>query len=174
MEFQLDHARDILRRTPATLNSLLRDLPDEWVVSNEGPDTWSPFDVMGHLIHGEETDWIPRAKIILEDGENRSFEPFDRFAMFEISKGRSLDDLLTTFEQLRTKSLQQLKEMNVTPELLAKRGMHPELGIVTLGELLATWVVHDLSHIAQILRVMSKQYGERVGPWRAYMPILSR
>jgi DinB superfamily len=174
MEFQLDHARDILRRTPATLNSLLRDLPDEWVVSNEGPDTWSPFDVMGHLIHGEETDWIPRAKIILEDGENRSFEPFDRFAMFEISKGRSLDDLLTTFEQLRTESLQQLKEMNVTPELLAKRGMHPELGVVTLGELLATWVVHDLSHVTQILRVMSKQYGERVGPWRAYLPILSR
>jgi DinB superfamily len=174
MEFQLDHAEDILRRTPVTLNSLLQGLPDEWVVRNEGPDTWSPYDVLGHLIHAEETDWIPRAKIILEDGESRSFKPFDRFAMFEISKDRSMDDLLTTFEQLRTESLQQLEEMNVTPELLAKRGMHPEFGVVTLAELLATWVVHDLSHVAQILRVMSKQYGERVGPWRAYLPILSR
>jgi DinB superfamily len=174
MEFQLDHAKGILRRTPATLNSLLEGLPDEWAVSNEGPDTWSPFDVLGHLIHGEETDWIPRAKIIIEDGESRSFTPFDRFAMVEKSKGRSLRDLLATFEQLRGESLRQLEEMNVTPELLAKRGMHPELGVVTLAELLATWVVHDLSHVAQILRVMSKQYGDRVGPWRAYLPILGR
>jgi hypothetical protein len=174
MEFQLDHAKDILRRTPATLKQLLHGLPDEWIVSNEGPDTWSPFDVLGHLIHGEETDWIPRAKTILEDGESRSFTPFDRFAMFEISKGRSLHELLTTFEQLRVESLQQLEEMNVTPELLAKRGMHPELGAVTLAELLATWVVHDLSHVAQVLRVMSKQYREGVGPWQAYLPILSK
>jgi len=174
MEFQLDHAKDILRRTPATLKQLLHGLPDEWIVSNEGPDTWSPFDVLGHLIHGEETDWIPRAKTILEDGESRSFTPFDRFAMFEISKGRSLHELLTTFEQLRVESLQQLEEMNVTPELLAKRGMHPELGAVTLAELLATWVVHDLSHVAQIVRAMSKQYRQEVGPWQAYLPILSK
>ncbi len=174
MEFQLDHAKDILRRTPATLKQLLHGLPDEWIVSNEGPDTWSPFDVLGHLIHGEETDWIPRAKTILEDGESRSFTPFDRYAMFEISKGRSLHELLTTFEQLRVESLQQLEEMNVTPELLAKRGMHPELGAVTLAELLATWVVHDLSHVAQIVRAMSKQYRQEVGPWQAYLPILSK
>lgn len=174
MEFQLDHARDILRRTPATLTSLLQGLADEWIFSNEGPDSWSPYDVVGHLIHGEQTDWIPRAKIILEHGERRAFEPFDRFAMFEKSKGKSLSELLATFERLRGESLRQLQEMNLTPELLAKRGMHPELGAVTLGELLATWVVHDLSHIGQIVRVMSKQYGDRVGPWQAYLPILSR
>ena len=174
MEFQLDHAKDILRRTPATLTSLLQDAPDEWVVSNEGPDTWSPIDVLGHLIHGEETDWIPRAKMIVENGEQRAFEPFDRFAMFEKSKGKSLQELLTTFERLRRESLRQLDELSLTPELLGKRGRHPELGEVTLAELLATWVVHDLSHIGQIVRVMSKQYGESVGPWREYLPILSR
>ena len=173
MEFQLEHARDILRRTPATLTSLLRGAPGEWVVSNEGPDTWSPFDVLGHLIHGEETDWIPRAKIILEHGEERAFEPFDRFAMFEKSKGKSLDELLATFAKLREESLRQLDQMNLTPELLARRGRHPELGSVTLSQLLATWVVHDLSHIGQILRVMCKQYGETVGPWREYLPILN-
>ena len=174
MEFELDHAKDILRRTPSTLTNLLQGLSDEWLLSNEGPDTWSPFDVLGHLIHGEETDWIPRAKMILEHGEQRAFEPFDRFAMFEKSKGKSLRELLTTFEQLRGESLQQLDELNLTQELLAKRGKHPELGVVTLAELLTTWVVHDLSHIGQIVRVMSKQYGESVGPWRAYLPILSR
>lgn len=174
MNFQLNHARDILRRTPSTLTTLLQDLPDEWLISNEGPDTWSPFDVLGHLIHGEETDWIPRAKMILEHGEQRAFEPFDRFAMFEKSKGKSLRELLATFEQLRDESLRQLEQLNLTPELLARRGKHPELGVVTLAELLATWVVHDLSHIGQIVRVMSKQYGESVGPWRAYLPILSR
>jgi DinB family protein len=174
MEFQLDRAKNILERTPATLTSLLRDLPDEWILHNEGPDTFSPFDVVGHLIHGEETDWIPRAKIILAYGENRSFEPFDRFAMFEKSKGKALGELLETFERLRGQNLRELEQMNLTPELLSKRGKHPELGAVTLSELLATWVVHDLGHIAQIVRVMSKQYGDAVGPWRAYLSILSR
>ncbi len=174
MEFQLDHAKDILRRTPATLNSLLRHLPDEWVLSDEGPDSWSPFDVLGHLIHGEETDWIPRAKIILEYGENRAFEPFDRFAMFERSKGKSLSELLALFERLRAESLQELEKMNLTPEKLGKRGMHPEFGVVTLSQLLSTWVVHDLSHVGQIVRVMAKQYSEAVGAWRAYLPILNR
>ena len=174
MEFQLEQAKDVLQRTPAMLKSLLRDLPDNWVVHNEGPGTWSPFDVVGHLIHGEETDWIPRARIILEDGENRSFEPFDRFAMFEKSKGKSLGELLDTFERLRGENLRQLEQMSLTPELLTKRGKHPELGIVTLSELLATWVVHDLGHIAQIVRVMSKQYGNAVGPWRTYLSILNR
>jgi uncharacterized damage-inducible protein DinB len=174
MEFQLEPAKGVLQRTPATLNSLLRDLSDEWIMHNEGPDTWSPFDVVGHLIHGEETDWIPRAKIILADGENRSFVPFDRFAMFEKSKGKSLGELLETFAALRRENLRELEQMNLTPELLTKRGKHPELGIVTLSELLATWVVHDLGHIAQVVRVMSKQYGDAVGPWRAYLSILGR
>ena len=174
MEYQLEEAKSVLQRTPATLNSLLRDLPDAWIVPNEGPDTWSPFDVVGHLIHGEETDWIPRARIILADGENRSFVPFDRFAMFEKSKGKSLGELLDTFERLRSENLRELEQMNLTPELLSKRGKHPELGIVTLSELLSTWVVHDLGHIAQIVRVMSKQYGDAVGPWRVYLSILSR
>ena len=173
MEFQLDHAKDILRRTPATLASLLQGLPDDWLFSNEGPDTFSPFDVVGHLIHGDETDWIPRAKIILEHGEDRPFEPFDRFAMFEKSKGKSLSELLDTFARVRGESLRQLEQMNLTPALLSRRGKHPELGIVTLSELLATWVVHDLGHVGQIVRVMSKQYGDAVGPWRAYLSILS-
>lgn len=174
MEFQLDHAKEILRRTPAALNALLCHLPSEWVVSNEGPDSWSPFDVVGHLIHGDEADWIPRAKIILEYGEGRTFEPFDRFAMFEASRGKSLGELLATFERLRGDSLQELEGMNLTPELLGKRGMHPELGVVTLSQLLSTWVVHDLGHIGQVVRVMAKQYGEAVGAWRAYLPVLSR
>ena len=174
MDFRLDHAKEVLRRTPSTLNALLRDLPDEWVSPNEGPDSWSPFDVVGHLIHGEKTDWIPRARIIMEHGERGTFEPFDRFAMFEESRGKSLDELLNTFERLRGESLRDLEGMNLTPELLGKRGAHPELGVVTLGQLLSTWVVHDLSHVGQIVRVMSKQYGEAVGPWRAYLPVLSR
>ena len=173
MEYELDHAIDILGRTPATLRLLLQNLPDEWLQGNEGPETWSPFDVMGHLVHGEKTDWIPRARIILQHGDTRAFEPFDRFAMFEESKGKSLDDLLAEFERLRSESLRQLEELNVTPELLAKRGRHPELGEVTLSQLLSTWVVHDLGHVAQIVRVMSSQYGEAVGPWRAYLPVLS-
>ena len=174
MEFQLDHAKDSLRRTPATLNLLLRDLPDEWLLSNEGPESWSPFEVVGHLIHGEETDWVPRARIILEHGEERTFEPFDRVAMFEKPRGKSIGDLLATFERLRGESLRELEGMNITPEMLGKRGTHPELGVVTLSQLLSTWVVHDLGHVGQIVRVMAKQYGEAVGAWRAYLPVLSR
>lgn len=174
MEFQLDSATEILRRTPATLDSLLRHLPEVWTLSNEGPESWSPFDVMGHLIHAEEADWIPRARIILDDGESRPFEPFDRFAMFEVSRGKSLGDLLDRFEQLRGESLKELERMNLSPELLMKRGLHPELGVVTLSQLLATWVVHDLGHIGQIVRVMAKQYTEAVGAWQAYLPVLSR
>ena len=174
MEFQLDHAKEILRRTPATLDSLLRHLPEEWTLSNEGPESWSPFDVMGHLIHAEEADWIPRARIILEYGESRPFEPFDRDAMFEKSRDKSLGDLLDMFEQLREESLKELEEMNLGPEMLGKRGMHPDLGVVTLSQLLSTWVVHDLGHIRQIVRVMAKQYTEAVGAWQAYLPVLQR
>ena len=172
MEFELVHALDILRRTPATLTSLLRDLPEPWLVQNEGPDTWSPYDVIGHLIHGEETDWIPRAKIILQHGQARAFEPFDRVAMFEQSKGKPIGELLDTFAKLRAENLRKLQEMNLTSDLLGKRGRHPELGVVTLKQLLSTWVVHDLGHIRQVVRVMSKQYRDSVGPWRAYLSIL--
>jgi len=174
MEFQLDRAKEILRRTPATLKALLDGLADEWTTTNEGGESWSPFDIVGHLIHGEETDWIPRARMILEDGESRAFEPFDRFAMFEKSQGKTLGELLDAFERLRRESLRELDEMNLTPEMLSKRGLHPELGLVTLSQLLSTWVVHDLGHTGQIVRVMAKQYVDAVGAWQAYLPILSR
>lgn len=174
MEFQLQPAREILRRTPAVLNALLLHLPDEWSKQNEGPDSWSPFDVVGHLIHGEETDWIPRARIILTDGVARPFAPFDRFAQEERSAGQTLDELLATFALLRAKNLAQLEQWQLTEQELEKQGTHPEFGAVTLRQLLATWVAHDLSHLAQISRVMSKQYSEAVGPWKAYLPILSR
>ncbi len=174
MEFELNKAKQILARTPATLNALLHGLSDEWIFSNEGPDTWSPFDVVGHLIHGEETDWIPRARMILDHGETRAFTPFDRFAMFEKSKGKTLSDLLATFAELRANSLKQLEQMDLSLENLEKRGTHPELGQVTLSQLLSTWVVHDMSHIGQVVRTMSKQYGDAVGPWREYLPILGR
>lgn len=174
MKFQIDEAVSILKRTPLTLDSLLRNLPDEWLGANEGAESWSPLDVVGHLIHGEETDWIPRARIILAHGEARAFEPFDRFAMFEKSRGKSAGELLDSFEQLRRRNLEELAGMKLTPELLERHGTHPELGTVTLEQLLATWVVHDLSHIGQIVRVLAKQYGEAVGPWQAYLSVLSR
>ncbi|MFP5264141.1 MAG: DinB family protein [Blastocatellia bacterium] len=174
MEFHLEQAREILGRTPPALNSLLRHLPDQWVLHNEGPDSWSVYDIVGHLIHGEETDWIPRAEIILRDGEGGTFEPFDRFAMFEKSRGKSLGELLDQFERLRVESLNKLGEMSLTPETLKKRGRHPDLGVVTLEELFSTWVVHDLGHIAQIVRVMARQYEDAVGPWKAYLSILRR
>lgn len=172
MNLELEHVTEILRRTPLTLNSLLHDLPEPWLVHNEGPDTWSPYDIVGHLIHGEEADWILRAKIILDHGETRPFEPFDRIAMFEKSKGKSIGELLDTFARLRAENLRELQELNLTAELLDKRGRHPELGVVTLKQLLATWVVHDLGHIRQVVRVMAKQYRDEVGPWRAYLSIL--
>ena len=173
MQYQLDQAKEILRRTPATLNALLSDLPNDWVLSNEGPDTWSPYDVIGHLIEGEETDWIPRARIILEQGEARPFDKFDRFAMFEKSSGKSLLELLAEFEKLRGESLRQLDELKLTPELLQKQGLHPVLGVVTLSQLLSAWVVHDLGHIRQIVRVMATQYREAIGPWTEYLTIVN-
>jgi hypothetical protein len=173
MEFELDKAKEVLQRTPATLNALLSDLPNDWTLANEGPETFSPYDVIGHLIEGEENDWIPRARIILEQGEARPFDKFDRFAMYEKSRGKSLSELLAQFEQLRGQSLRQLDEMNLTPELLQKRGSHPALGVVTLSQLLSAWVVHDLGHIRQIVRVMAKQYREAIGPWTTYLTIVN-
>ena len=172
MDFELQHAIDLLSRTPSTLNAMLRDLPEAWLVQNEGVETWSPYDIVGHLIHGEDTDWIPRAKLILEYGEARAFEPFDRVAMFEKSKGKSIPELLDKFAERRRQSLHELNEMHLTPELLEKRGKHPELGMVSMKQLLATWVVHDLGHVRQIVRVMSKQYYDAVGPWKEYLSIL--
>ena len=172
MEYELEQAKEVLRSTPSTLNSLLRHLSDPWIFQKEGPETWSPYDVLGHLIHGEETDWIPRARMILDYGETRAFESFDRFAMFEKSKGKSMADLLDTFAQLRVVSLQELDAMKLTLEMLDKRGKHPELGVVSLKQLLATWVVHDLGHVRQVVRVMAKQYADEVGPWKAYLPVL--
>ena len=173
MEFKLEQATAVLQRTPLTLNSLLRELPDSWLVQNEGPETWSPYEIVGHLIHGEETDWIPRARIIVEHGEELAFEPFDRFAMIEKFKHRSMSELLDTVTRIRSENLHELQQMNLTAELLEKRGKHPELGVVTLKQLLATWVVHDLGHIRQVVRVMAKQYRDAVGPWRAYLSIVA-
>lgn len=169
--FNLDDAAAILERTPASLSALLDGLPETWVRATEGEGTWSPYDVIGHLIHGERTDWMPRARHILAS-ETRPFEPFDRTAQFTASKGKSLGDLLETFADLRQKNVAALSALNLTAEDLDRKGQHPELGEVTLGELLATWVVHDLDHITQITRTMSKVYSNAVGPWQEYLSIL--
>ena len=174
MEFELERTIEVLERTPMTLRSLLEGLPDAWARGSEGPETFSPFDVLGHLIHGEETDWIPRTRIILEHGTSRPFTPFDRFAFRELSKGKSLQDLLDTFETLRAKNIASLKALGLSAEQLDLQGTHPELGSVTLRQLLATWTVHDLAHLGQIARVMAKQYSTAVGPWKAFLPILTR
>jgi hypothetical protein len=174
MTFDLADARAVLSRTPRTLDALLRGLPGAWLACDEGADTWSPFDVVGHLLHGEETDWLPRLAILLEHGEARPFEPFDRFAMLEKSRGKTMAEILDRFAALRRQGLDRLDALALRPEQLGRTGRHPELGVVTLGELLATWVVHDLGHIAQVTRVMAKRYRDDVGPWRAYLPVLDR
>jgi hypothetical protein len=171
--FVLDEAVAVLSRTPATLNTLLRNLPDGWIAAHEGGETWSPFDVIGHLIHGERTDWIPRAKMILEHGDDRPFEKFDRFAQFEVSKGRTLASLLDEFDSLRRRNLRDLESLQLTEAQLDRRGRHPELGVVTLRQLLATWLAHDLDHVVQISRAIARQYTDEVGPWRAYLRIIS-
>ncbi|HMG35833.1 MAG TPA: DinB family protein [Blastocatellia bacterium] len=174
MEFKLDHAINILSRTPNVLRSMLDGLPSEWISMNEGETTWSPYDVVGHLIHGERTDWIPRARIILQEGESRAFEPFDRFAQFDENRGKSPEELLRTFEVLRRENIDALRSMSLRPEDLSRKGKHPELGQVTLGELLATWVAHDQDHLVQIARTMAKQYREAVGPWQAYLSVMQK
>ncbi|MFN0108969.1 MAG: DinB family protein [Blastocatellia bacterium] len=172
MEFYLNDAVALLTKTPSVLRAMFEQLPSQWVNNNEGENTWSPFDVLGHLIQGEQTDWIPRAKIIVEFGESRVFDAFDRLAQFEHSRGKTVDDLLAEFESLRQSSLAELNAMNLTEADLQKTGTHPEFGRITLEQLLATWVTHDLSHMAQISRTMAKQYTEAVGPWRAYLSVL--
>lgn len=169
----MEDAAAILARTPATLDALLRGLPEDWIAAHEGGETWSPCDVVGHLIHGERTDWVPRARMILEHGEARAFDTFDRFAQFEASVGRTLPSLLDEFAALRQTSLRELGAMRLTPTDLDRRGRHPQLGVVTLRQLLATWVAHDLDHVVQISRVLARQYSDEVGPWRAYLRIIS-
>ena len=174
MELNLSDAILILGKTPACLDLLLRDLPDEWLRATEGQDTWSCYDVVGHLIHGELTDWIPRIQIILVHGANRAFVPFDRFAQFRSDQTRPIGDLLDRFKSLRRQNLQHLAELHLTPEDWSRAGTHPELGPVTLGQLISSWVVHDLTHLNQIHRVMAKQYSLAVGPWNQYLSILNR
>jgi len=174
MKFNLEKSKEILRQTPSTVNNLLQNLSGEWIKNNEGGESWSPYDILGHLIHGDRADWMGRIKTILEFGETKAFVPFDRFAQFKSSEGKSLRDLLDTFAALRAENIEELDSLNITEEQLLLRGQHPAFGTVTLAQLISTWTVHDLGHIAQIARVMSKQYIDEVGPWKDYLPVLTR
>lgn len=173
MKFNLDKSVQILQRTPAVLKTLLQGLDEDWIVNDEGPETFSPYDVIGHLIHGEKTDWRDRAEMIMKFGESKTFVPYDRFAQFEESKGKSLQQLLDEFDKLRTLNLQWLASLQLSAEDFDKKGVHPSLGTVTLRQLLSTWTVHDLTHIAQISRVMTKQYKEEIGPWVEFFRIMN-
>jgi hypothetical protein len=172
MPFELSSAIALLARTPEVLDALLRGLPADWTGADEGPGKWSPFDVLGHLIHGERTDWIPRVEHVLVHGDAVPFSEFDRVAMFEASKGKALEELLDTFRKLRAANLRRLVELGLGPADLEKAGWHPDLGPVTLGQHLATWVAHDLDHLGQIARVLARRHVEDVGPWRRYLRIL--
>jgi len=172
MEHNLDHTVSLLSRTPAVLNSLLRDLPEPWTHQKEGKNTWSPYDIVGHLIHGERTDWMPRARRILEFGETRPFDPFDRLAQQRESQGKALAQLLDEFSRLRSENLDALRSLNLQSADFERRGKHPALGVVTMSELLATWAAHDLTHLHQISRVMAFQYREAVGPWGAFLGVM--
>jgi hypothetical protein len=173
MNFTLEKSLEILERTPDVLITMLRGISVEWTSANEGGETWSVFDILGHLIHGEKTDWIPRTEIILsENNRDKKFEPFDRFAQFENSKGKTLNQLLKEFKKFRKRNIEYLISKNITDKDLEEKGIHPALGEVTLSQLLSTWVVHDLNHITQISRVIAKQYKTEVGPWIEYLKIL--
>ncbi|HWZ45133.1 MAG TPA: DinB family protein [Candidatus Saccharimonadales bacterium] len=171
-KFDLTGSIAVLTRTPATLNALLRGLPDIWVRGNEGKNTWNAFDIMGHMVFGERTDWMSRVRIILAEGEARPFDPFDRFAQFKENQDKSLEQLLDDFARLRMENLSALQALGLQREDLTRRGKHPALGTVTLAELLAAWVVHDLTHLHQLSRVMAHQYRDAVGPWSAYLGVL--
>jgi len=174
MEFVLDQAIEILRQTPYSLSRMIGHLSQVWTEGGNDQQNWAPYDVIGHLIHGEETDWIPRAEIILAQGANVTFVPYDRLAQFEKSKGKSLEDLLTEFAHLRSANIEKLVRWQLTDTQLALKGMHPELGEVTLSQLLATWTVHDLNHIRQIVTFMAELYADNVGAWKAYLSILKK
>jgi hypothetical protein len=172
MNFTLEKSIQILERTPNVLDEMLQNISTDWTANNEGGESWSAYDIIGHLIHGEETDWIPRAEIILSKNPDKKFKKFDRFAQFEESKNKSLEQLLAEFKKLRIKNIEILRSLNITDEDLKAKGIHPFFGEVSLSQLLSTWVVHDLNHIAQISRMMAKQYKEDVGPWIEYLKIL--
>ena len=174
MNFTVEKSIEVLERTPEVLEALLKNVSPEWTENNEGGETWSVFDVLGHLIHGEKTDWILRLEIILSDSWDKTFEPFDRFAQSKESKGKTLLQLLGEFKELRQKNITVVRSKNLTGKNLAQKGIHPAFGEVTLAQLLATWTVHDLDHIAQISRVMAKQYQTEVGPWAEYLKILKQ
>jgi hypothetical protein len=172
MDQNLTDTISLLSRTPPTLDALLRGLPDAWTLQNEGADTWNAFDVVGHLIHGERTDWMPRVRMIMEFGETQTFVPFDRFAQFRESQGKSMPQLLDEFAQMRRANLEELRAANLKAEDFERRGRHPGLGSVTLSQLLAAWAVHDLTHLHQISRIMAYQYADAVGPWRKFLGVL--
>jgi uncharacterized damage-inducible protein DinB len=172
MEQSLTYTLALLERTPRTLNALLRDLPDEWTLSNEGEKTWSAFDIVGHLIHCERVDWMPRARIILEHGESKPFEPLDREAQRLGSEGKSLDELLDEFARLRAQNLNELRVLNLDEKSMLLHGQHPAFGAVTLSQLLAAWAVHDMTHLHQLARVLAHQYAVAVGPWTRYLGVL--
>jgi hypothetical protein len=173
MEFQIQEALAVLERTPKTFAALLSGLSDDWLGGNEGPESFSPKDVVGHVLHGEETDWLPRIELILSEGASRPFTPFERFAFREKYRDLSLDELLARFAEIRARNLARVRSLSISEEDLKKEGRHPELGRVTMRQLLATWAVHDLAHLRQIARVMAKQYREEVGPWERYLRVLS-
>ena len=174
MKFDIDKSIDILNRTPYVLEAMLEDLSSEWLHNNEGGDSWSPYTILGHLIHGEKTDWIPRARVILSGEDNKPFIPFDRFAQLEKDQDVPIAELLLEFRDLRSKNIEELKAMNLNEDKLSMTGVHPELGEVQLKELISTWTVHDLGHISQISRVMASQYSSEVGPWSQYLTILHK
>jgi DinB superfamily len=174
MDFDLAAGVAVLERTPHTLRAMLAGLSSSWIDATEGPETWSPYVIVGHLIHGERTDWIPRARIILAQGPQRRFTPYDRFAQFQESQGKSITDLLEELARLLAENLETLTEWRLNDAQLALEGEHPEFGPVTLRQLLATWVAHDLGHVAQTARVMAKQYRNAIGPWREYLSVMDR
>lgn len=174
MDFNLSKSIELLQRTPDILMAMLQNISSGWTSANEGGDTWSVYDIIGHFIHGEQTDWIPRIEIILSEKEDKTFIPFDRFAQFEVNKDKTLPALLAEFKSLREKNIKHLHTLHLTKNDYTKKGIHPAFGEVTLAQLIATWTVHDLNHIAQIARVMSKQYKEATGPWIEYLKILQQ
>ena len=173
MKYSIERSIEILERTPAVLDTMLSGIGDDWVMNNEGPETFSPYDVIGHLVHGEKTDWTARTKRILEFGDTKTFDLWNRFAQYEESKGKTLQQLLDEFAAIRNENIEWLKSLLLAEADLDKKGMHPKLGSVTLRNLLATWVAHDLTHIAQVARVMAKQYKDEMGPWPEFFRILS-
>jgi hypothetical protein len=172
MEFEINRSLQVLERTPRVIEALLKDLDEEWIINNEGGDTWSPYIVTAHLVYADKTNWIPRVKAIVDEGSDKKFPPFNRLGQIEDSKGKSLEDLIASFKDLRKQNIATLKNILSDEKSLDLTGIHPEFGEVTLRQLISTWVVHDLAHVSQIVRVMAKQYKEAIGPWAAYISVV--